>query len=374
MPPVAPSDPAPSSAFSNTTSTAGLDAQTTSSFQQALDDTRSAHEFPGVIARVVSPRGSWTGTSGTRGKGETEQPSATAATRIGSLTKTMTASILLQLAEQKRLSLTETIDKYIPGMPNGSTATPRRLADMSSGIPSYTADAGWQQQVVSDPDKAWTPQELIGIVKDKPADFEPGHGWAYSNTNYVLLGMIIERVTGENIADVFQKRLFEPLGMSHSVFLTTPQLPTPHLSGITDLGMPAAQRTDATNFSPTIAFTAGEVISTLEDLTTWGAALFTGTGILEPATQQERHDLIIRDIPPSYSDTAGYGIGIGDKDGWWGHDGAIPGYTTSLFHNYTSGTTVIVVVNSDETFDGAAGPVGPAPAVFADLLGALTEP
>ncbi|MEV8181017.1 serine hydrolase domain-containing protein [Specibacter sp. NPDC078692] len=235
----------------------------------------------------MSPRGSGTGTSGTRGKGETEQPSATAATRIGSLTKTMTASILLHLAEQKRLSLTETIDKYVPGMPNGSTATLRRLADMSSGIPSYTADAGWQQQVVSDPDKAWTPQELIGIVKDKPADFEPGHGWAYSNTNYVLLGMIIEQVTGENIADVFQERLFEPLGMSHSVFPTTSQLPTPHLSGITDQGMPA-----------------GEVISTLDDLTTWGAGLFTGTGILEPATQQERHDSIIRDFPPSYCDTA----------------------------------------------------------------------
>lgn len=374
MPPVAPSDPAPSSAFSNTTSTAGLDAQTTSSFQQALDDTRSAGQFPGVIARVVSPRGSWTGTSGTRGKSESEQPSATDATRIGSLTKTMTATILLQLAAEKKLSLTETIDKYVPGMPHGSTATLRWLADMSSGIPSYTADAGWQQQVFSNPDKAWTPQELVDVVKDKPADFEPGHGWAYSNTNYVLLGMVIEQVTGENIADVFQARLFDPLGMTHSVFPTTSQIPTPHLSGITDQGMLAEQTTDATNFSPTIAFTAGEVISTLEDLTTWGAALFTGTGILEPATQQERHDSIIRDIPPSYSETASYGIGIGDKDGWWGHDGAIPGYTTSLFHNYTSGTTVIVVVNSDVTFDGAAGPVGPAPAVFAALLGALAEP
>ncbi len=99
-----------------------------------------------------------------------------------------------------------------------------------------------------------------------------------------------------------------------------------------------------------------------------GDALFTGKGILKPATEKLRRDSIIHDIPPNTA-TAGYGIGIGDKNGWWGHDGDIPGYTTVLFHNDKLNTTIIVIVNSDVTFGSADS--APATGVFAALAAVL---
>jgi len=318
---------------------------------------------------VISPDGTWVGTSGTAAAGTDRPLTVTDRTRIGSLTKTMTATVLLQLVQEHTLSLDDTIGKYVPGMPNGNTATLRQLANMTSGIPSYTGNEQWKKQVFADPEKQWTPQQLVDFEVGAPADFAPGKGWAYSNTNYVLLGMVIQKVTGEPIATVFQKRLFGPLGMTHTSFPAgTNAIPSPHLNGVSSQGQAKGKSVDATAFSPSIAFTAGEVISTLGDLTKWGDALFTGKGILKPATEKLRRDSIVRDIPPNTA-TAGYGIGIGDRDGWWGHSGDIPGYTTSLFHNDTMHTTVIVIVNSDVPFDSADTP--PATAVFAALTAAL---
>jgi D-alanyl-D-alanine carboxypeptidase len=338
-------------------------------FQNALDDTRAQGGFPGVIAEVISPDGDWIGRSGTAGSDAHKGPSVNDRTRIGSLTKTMTATVLLQLVEEHKLSLDDTIGSYIPNIPNGDTATLRQLADMTSGIPSYTADPKWQAQVFADPEKAWTPQQLVDFAIGQPAVFAPGAGWQYSNTNYVLLGMVIEMVTGQPIATVFQKRLFGPLGMKDTVFPTgTNDIASPHLNGITEQGQPEGKTADATMFSPSIAFTAGEVISTLGDLKKWGHALFTGDGILKPSTEKLRRDSLITNIPPM-TPTAAYGIGVGNRNGWWGHDGEIPGYTTSLFHNDKLNTTIIVEVNSDVAFGSAN--TAPSTAVFGALMAAL---
>jgi D-alanyl-D-alanine carboxypeptidase len=140
------------------------------------------------------------------------------------------------------------------------------------------------------------------------------------------------------------------------------------LNGITEQGQPEGKTADATMFSPSIAFTAGEVISTLGDLKKWGHALFTGDGILKPSTEKLRRDSLITNIPPM-TPTAAYGVGIGNRNGWWGHDGEIPGYTTSLFHNDELDTTIIVEVNSDVAFGSAN--TAPSTAVFGALMAAL---
>jgi D-alanyl-D-alanine carboxypeptidase len=143
---------------------------------------------------------------------------------------------------------------------------------------------------------------------------------------YVLLGMVIEQGTGRPITEVFEERLFGPLGMADTTFPTdTTAMDDPYLSGLTEQGQPTGQTVDATGWSPSEAFTAGEVVSTFSDLQRWAEALFTGEGILSPASQELRRDSIIYGIPPADSPTSGYGIGIGDRDGWWGHDGQIPG-------------------------------------------------
>ncbi|MDV7134657.1 serine hydrolase domain-containing protein [Williamsia muralis] len=359
------------STASTTTPTTTVDPAEAAAFQKVLDDTRNHAGFPGVIAQVASPDGTWTGTSGTIGQGKTQAPAVTDKTRIGSLTKTMTATVLLQLVQEGKLSLDDTIGKYVPGMPNGDVATLLQLSDMTSGIPSYTKSDAIVNKFFANPEYAWPPQELVDGVKGLPADFAPGQGWEYSNTNYVLLGMVIEKVLGQPIADVFEQRLFGPLGMADTSFPGgSTEIGDPHMDGLTDQNQPPGQNVDSTRWNPSFAFTAGAVISTLDDLKKWGHALFTGEGVLDSSTQQFRRDSIIRDIPPNTA-TAGYGIGIGDRGGWWGHDGDIPGYNSVLFHNYDSDTTIIVLTNSDNTFTVNGKEAFPAPAVSAGLQAAL---
>jgi len=183
---------------------------------------------------------------------------------------------------------------------------------------------------------------------------------------------VIEQVTGQSIADVFQERLFGPLGMTDTVFPgSSNAIADPHLRGVTEQGQDDGTTADATEWNPSEAFTAGEVISTLGDLEIWANAFFTGEGILKPETQQFRRDSINHTIPPNTAE-AGYGFGIGDMGGWWGHDGQIPGYTTAVMHNYDLDTTIIVLVNSDIPLPGDKGPE-PAPAVQKALAQVLTS-
>jgi D-alanyl-D-alanine carboxypeptidase len=319
-----------------------------------------------VIARVVTPEGTWTSAAGVADPAGSEAPTPSDHTRVGSLTKTMTATILLQLVGERLVSLDDPISKYVPDAPNGS-ATLLQVADMTSGIASYTLDESIQNQWLQAPEAVFTPQQLLDAAKTLPVLGEPGTVWQYSNTNYVLLGMLIENVTGRPIADVFQERIFEPLGMDASTYPgSSADLPEPYLHGTTDQPSPGTP-VDATDWNPSFASTAGEVVSTLDDMTTWAHALFTGEGVLTPELQQVRRDSILSSPPPN-TETAGYGIGIGDRDGWWGHDGEIPGYTTSVFHSYDDDVTIVVLANSDvKTAAGAA----PAASVYQALAAAL---
>lgn len=366
---VAACSPSESASEGSTTPTS-VSAESGAAFQKVLHDLHTSGGFPGVIARVISPAGIWTGTAGTAVQGQDRPITAADHTRIGSLTKTMTATILLQLVQDARVSLDDPIGKYVPDAPNGN-ATVRQVADMTSGIPSYTLSDAFTQRFFADPGYDWPPTELVDAAKSLPPAFAPGAGWQYSNTNYVLLGLLIERVLRQPIRDVFDERIFRPLGMDDSSWPGgSVEIADPHMNGVTNQGQPAGKTVDSTNWNPSFAFTAGAVISTLDDLQRWGDALFTGRGVLNPSTQQLRRDSILTSPPPNTA-TAGYGIGIGNRDGWWGHDGDFPGFNSSLFHDYDSDTTIIILVNSDDdiTVDGKQEP--PVSAILAGLIAAL---
>ncbi|NMO03278.1 beta-lactamase family protein [Gordonia sp. TBRC 11910] len=365
------STPTPTSSATVATSTT-MNATTTAALQTVLDDARARSGAPGALARIISPHGTWTGVSGTTAAGGTTKPQPTDHTRVGSLTKTMTATVLLQLVQEGKVALDDPLGKYLPSAPN-ATATLRQVADMTSGIPSYTASNAFTDKYFAHPEQAWQPQQLVDVAKSMPPVFAPGKGWQYSNTNYVLLGMVIEKVLDQPIDKVLSERLFGPLGMADTSFPgESTQIASPYLSGLTNQGQPAGRNADSTHWNPSMAFTAGAVISTLDDLQKWAAALFTGTGVLDAKTQQLRRDSILHSPPPN-SPTAGYGIGIGDRGGWWGHDGDIPGYNSVLFHNYPTDTTVIVLTNTDNstTIDGKPTPA--AQAIFASLSAALPK-
>ena len=337
--------------------------------QKVIDDVRQQFNAPGLQAGVWTDSGQWVGTSGTAKVDTTEPITPADHTRIGSITKTMTGTVILQLIDEGALSFDDVIETFVPGMPNGATATIRDLLQMQSGIPAYTDGTTVVEQYAADPTTTFTPQELVDSVKEKPAMFEPGTKFFYSNTNYVLLGLVIEKVTGKSIADNFDERLFTPLGMSEtSVPGDSTELPAPYLSGISTQADPEGTVKDATNWNPSLAFTAGEAISTLDDLHKWAVALGTGEGILPPETQQLRVDSVNTTVPPNTPERS-YGMGIVNTGGWLGHTGEIPGYNTVVNYRADTKTAIVVMVNSDIVLQSGEAPAATA---FEGLAAVMT--
>ena len=336
-------DPAGSS------SAAALPRDISDSLQQVLISSQDDLGFPGALAGVWSPDGEWTGSVGTTGADQQEAPTPADHTRIGSITKAFTVTALLQQVEKGTLSLSDPIGKYVPGLPNGRTATLRDLAQMTSGIPSYSQDKRWLTAYFTDTSRTFTAQQLVDYVKGADPMFRPGRKFYYSNTNTVALGLAIEKVTGRPLADVLNEGIIQPLGLTGTSWPgESPDLPEPYLSGQTEQGLPEGAIKDATNWNPSWANAAGEMISTLPDLHTWGVALATGEGLLEAKTQQLRLDSLDENLSITGNSAAAvYGIGLGRVDGWVGHTGELPGYNTSVQYDPKTRTTVVVMVNSD---------------------------
>ncbi|KHJ72171.1 serine hydrolase domain-containing protein [Rhodococcus sp. Chr-9] len=337
-------------------------------FQDVLDRVREEVGFPGVVARVVTPEYEWTGSSGTIGADRSEEPGPDDHTRIGSITKTMTITALLQLAEDDRLSLEDPIGRYVPGLPNGDVATLGQLASMVSGIPSYTFDEEFQQQLFDDTEAPWTPDELLDYVRGDAPNFAPGERFEYSNTNTIALGLVVEQVSGQSLHEYFRANIFEPLGMADTVMPTDAAIASPHLYGITEQGQPDGQTADATGWNPSWGWSAGAVISTVDDLELWGTALGTGEGILSPEMQQLRLDSFLFDVPGA-TDTRAYGLGLGIENGWLGHTGELPGFNTYVGYLPERRAVVVAAVNSDiPTADGEE-PVTPVANQLKEIVG-----
>jgi D-alanyl-D-alanine carboxypeptidase len=347
----------------------GLPSTLTESLQATMEATRQELGFPGAIAGVWTPAGAWIGTTGTNGPDSSEPPTVADHTRIGSLTKTFTVMALLQLVDQGLVSLDDVIGTYVPNVPNANTATLRDLASMTSGIPSYSDEefvAVWG----ADPNMVFTPEQLVDFVADAPASFPAGTQMEYSNTNTVLLGMVIEQVTDIPVAEVFEQNLLTPLNMTQTSFPdSSPDLPEPRLAGISEQTEPWGEVKNATFWNPSWTFTAGGMVSTLEDVRTWTVALGTGGGLISEELQQQRMDSVSSTVSPNTPEL-GYAMGFFNASGWWGHNGSIPGFTTYAVYNAESETSVVVFVNSDIYGDGDP-PIPPADLIAERLITAL---
>ena len=303
---------------------------------------------------IRTPEGTWMATIGYADWDRTRPMSADVHQRIGSVTKTFTVTALLQLAEQGKLSLDDPIEKYVPGLPNGS-ATLYQLASMRSGIPSYTFDESFQQQLFGDPNHVWTPQALVDLVRGAEPMYAPGAMTFYSNTNTVLLGMAIEHVAGEPIEAVMHNQIIDPLGLTNTVFPTDASFPEPHAQGYTTQGTDDRQPVDATDWNPSWGWTAGAMIADIDDLLVWGEVLSTGEGLVSPATQAERLNSFDFSVPVYLGDgrsaaqsaSRSYGLGLGLALGWYGHTGELMGFNTVVQHRIDDDITLVVMVNSD---------------------------
>ena len=263
-------------------------------------------------------------------------------TRIGSVTKTMTGTLILQLVDQRKLRLDDTIERWFPQLPDARKITIRDLGSMSSGIASYTAESVITDQYFARPTMAWNPNALVAGGAALPRLFTPGHGFSYSDTNFVMLGRIVELVTHKPLAQVMQSMLFTPLGMRNSIYPTNNRLPSPFWRGYTVQGSEHGNVLDATNWSPSFAAGAGQGISTLADLQRWTRALGTGS-LLKAATQRARL------VPNPASEAGGraYLFALGSDHGWLGHEGSIPGYNTEVQYLPSLNATIVVLANTD---------------------------
>jgi D-alanyl-D-alanine carboxypeptidase len=313
-------------------------ATASTELQQALQ-TLVTDGVPGAIALERQGGSTWHAAAGFANLATGEPASPYDRYRIGSITKSFTSTVVLQLEAEGRLSLNDSVEKWLPGLvPNGSAITIHELMNHTSGIPNYT-DLPLFLQILHDPLKSYTPRELVERAVANPPLFPPGTSWEYSNTNYILLGMIIAVVDYvpaalQSYAPVLEAdaRIIARLGLRHTSWpVTDPQIRGLHTHGYEinpppELDLPPVY--DTTVESPTWAWSAGAIISTLDDVAAFHRALFTGK-LLPPAQQQELLDMV------SASPGLDYGLGVFELQTpcgpAYGHDGGTPAsYTFSL--------------------------------------------
>ena len=266
--------------------------------------------------------------------------------RIGSVTKTFVATVVLQLVAEHRLSLGDSVERWLPRLvPGGADITVQELLQHTSGLYSYSSDPGFQQALNADPTRVWQPAELVRIAVAHPPVFPPGTSWAYSNTDYVLLGLIIQAVTGHPVGQELQARIFHPLGLRDAYYpYANPHLRTPYAHGYL-LGPPGTTGpADGTVMSPSWAGAAGGIVSTAADIARFYTALLSGK--LLPAAQLQE---MMTTTPTGQGDS--YGLGIQAEPfpcgTVWGHQGSFHGYFSSPFTTAGGTSQVVILVNAD---------------------------
>ena len=265
--------------------------------------------------------------------------------RIGSTSKTFTVTAILLLADQGKLGLDDPIDRYVTGVPSGNQITLRQLAAMRSGLYNYTDDTN--QDLPQQPFRQWAPRELLEIAGRHPLLFPPGSAFDYSNTNTVLLGMVVEKVSGQSLASYIEQNILQPVGMTRTVFPAGAEMPSPHARGY--FKMPDGKVVDATDWNPSWGWASGNMISTLDDMRVWTRDFAMGK-LLSPAMKRDRD----RFLPaPQEGDGASYGLAIENQNGWIGHNGNIMSYMAYPYYLPSERITMVVLLNSGVDVPGS---------------------
>lgn len=301
--------------------------------------------IPGAVAGVQSPgRPLWMTARGFSDVASGTPMSLNDRVQIRSVTKSFTVTLVLQLARTNRLQLSDPIGKFVPGIPNGDQITLAQLAGMNSGVKNYTTVKAFQEGFIANPARQWTSSELVNLTLPESPVFAPGARYDYSNTNTLLLGMVVEQVTGRSLAQVNRARIFRPLGMANTSYIdglsfAKPQ-PTPYN---VDPATGELEILPESNLSALGA--SGAIVSTLPDLIRWGRALGTGRligpGLLRLREQTARP-------PTNGPEYDRYGLGIGQLKSWWGHTGEGFGFQAATFFDPTTRSVIAVALNSSQ--------------------------
>jgi len=327
-----------------------------SDLRQAMDEVIAAGAA-GVQVRLHDGRGDWVGTAGKRELGVRDGVPVNGRFRAGSLTKTFVATAVLQLVGEGKVKLDDPASRYLPQFGLGERITVRMLLQHTSGLFDYTGDVNSDgsvepgiplsgQEFVDKRFHTYRKQDLVKFALSKPARFAPGTNWSYSNTNYVLAGLLIENVTGTDWAEQVERRILRPLGLRNtSLPGTNPNIPGPHAHGYLGYQHGGAQRVvDITRQNLSWGNAAGEIISTTADLDKFITALLGGK-LLAPAQLAEMRR--VRPLSPA----GAYGLGLAQVKfpcgiSVLGHNGGIQGYRSDMFSTADSATRYEVSVTT----------------------------
>lgn len=373
------SSPAPATSAPAGTTQAGAPALKRidpAALQATIDATAKELLIPGAVVVLRTPQGSFTAASGTTVRGAESPPGADTYFRIASNTKTMTAAVIVLLAQEGKLRFGDPVSKYVPDVPNGERITIAELLTMRSGLYGYTLAPEVAATLDADPAKVWTPQEVLAIAFRHPPLFPPGTAYDYSNTNYALLGLVAEKVEGRPLAESFQERLLRPLGLAHTVLPASDDssMPDPHSHGymyggsafaLDDIPYPpdmqaaaragTLQPADYTDQNPSYATAAGGAVSTADDLATWIRALVEGR--VFDADYQRRWLDSVQPEDPVNTGGQEYGYGItrqrfGPNVSMYYHGGELPGFNSFIGHDPVNKVTLVIWTNLTLSLDG----------------------
>ena len=335
----------------------GFSPEQLSAFQQSIENEAARGNYPGIIAGVwAGGQGRFLGTTGVADVATAAPYTPSTPTRIGSITKTFTGTLVMQLIEQGQIGINDPVRDYVNGIPRGREITIRELLNHTSGNPDLSPIiAGATSEF---PQHEWPPFRTIRWSVGQPRVCAPGKCWSYSNLNFLLLGRIVEKVTGRKLGNLYRRWIFDPLGLEDTLFRPGAAVPDGIAHGYEaiHLGDPF---TDTTHWNFSWAWSAGAMVSTLEDLRVYVRALASGHGLLDRRTQRQRLTFVKTTIPH-----VRYGLGLAKVGGFIGHNGEVPGYGGMMLHSVEDDITIVVLGNTAESIDQFSSGKTPDPGLF----------
>lgn len=320
--------------------------------QQSLEAELSNMECPGALVGVQvgssSPQVFVLGVADVKSKAAMRRDFHM---RIASVTKPFLGNAVLLLADEGKLSVDDPISKYVDGVPAGDEITLRQLANNTSGIFNSIENKDFQAAIVAEPKRQWQEEEILRYSFAKPSYAEPGKGWRYSNTNAVLLGKVLEKVTGKPYATVIKERVIEPLKLAHTGFVEGAEPPNPvpseYRNGYEDKWLGYGKTFyDVTGYSASWTGAAGNMYSTVDDLLAAAKPLLTGA-LLSDQSRGEFQKWVVT----GYDDIE-YGFCLGKRHDWIGHSGDVPGASAFLAYLPAKDAVIVVMSNLSNNKDG----------------------